>query len=102
VNLRDAPTLAVTGSTVIQEFTAVFPDDAVSAMFAVQFGVITDYTFGQTFVTIAILTLVAIKHTFSIRMKSAFILGSHGGCRVLKKFLPVKDRAHFVRSMGIE
>jgi hypothetical protein len=102
VNLRvqAALALAVAGSTLLQKFTAVFPDDAVSAMFAVQFGVTADYTFGQALFAVAMLALLAIKNTLSIWMKSAIILGYHGGCRVLKKCLHVKDQAHFVRRMG--
>jgi hypothetical protein len=69
-------------------------------MFAVQFGVTADYPFGQALLTVAIFAFLAIKHTLSVWMKSAIILGYHGGCRVLKKCLPVKDRAHFVRPMG--
>jgi len=100
VNLQVRAALAVAGSTLLQKFTAVFPDDAVSAMFAVQFGVTADYTFGQALFAEAILVLLAIKNSLSIWMKSAIILGYHGGCRVLKKCLHVKDRALFVRRMG--
>jgi hypothetical protein len=69
-------------------------------MFTVQFGITAEYTFGQALFTVAILVLLAIKNSLSIWMKSAIILGYHGGCRVLKKCLHVKDRAHFVRPMG--
>ena len=69
-------------------------------MFAVQFGVTADYTFGQALFAVAMLALLAIKNTLSIWMKSAIILGYHGGCRVLKKYVYVKDRARFVRPMG--
>jgi hypothetical protein len=100
LQLQAALTLAVAGSILLQKFTAVFPNYAVSAMFAVQFGVIADYTLCQALFTVAILALVARKNTLSIRMKSAIILGYHGGCRVLKKMLCVKDRAHFARRMG--
>jgi hypothetical protein len=100
VNIQVQAALAVAGSTLLQKFTAVFPDDAVSAMFAVQFGVTADYTFGQALFAVAMLALLAIKNTLSIWMKSAIILGYHGGCRVLKKYLHVKDQAHFVRRMG--
>jgi hypothetical protein len=69
-------------------------------MFAVQFGVIADYTLRQALFTVAIFALVAIKNTLAIWMKTAIILGYHGGCRVLKKCFAVKDRAHFVRRVG--
>jgi len=59
-------------------------------MFAVQFWVVADYTFCQAFFTVAIFALVAIKNSFSIFMMSTFILGYHGGCRVLKKSFCVK------------
>jgi hypothetical protein len=59
-------------------------------MFAVQFWVVADYTFCQALFTVAIFALVAIKNTLSICMMSAFILGYHGGCRVLKKSFCVK------------
>jgi hypothetical protein len=100
VNIQVQAALAVAGSTLLQKFTAVFPDYAVSAMFAVQFGVTAYYTFGQALFAVAMLALLAIKNTLSIWMKSAIILGYHGGCRVLKKYLHVKDQAHFVRRMG--
>jgi len=100
VNIQVQAALAVAGSTLLQKFTAVFPDDAVSAMFAVQFGVTADYTFGQALFAVAMLALLTIKNTLSIWMKSAIILGYHSGCRVLKKRLHVKDRAHFIRRMG--
>jgi hypothetical protein len=69
-------------------------------MFAVQFRVTADYTFGQALFAVAILALLAIKNTLAIWMKSAIILGYHGGCRVLKKCLYVKDWSHFVRRIG--
>jgi hypothetical protein len=59
-------------------------------MFAVQFGVTADYAFGQALFAVAMLALLAIKNTLSIWMKSAIILGYHGGCRVLKKRVHVK------------
>jgi hypothetical protein len=99
LQLQAALTLAVAGSILLQKFTAVFPNYAVSAMFAVQFGVIADYTLCQALFTIAILALVAIKNTLSIWMKSAITPGYHGGCRVLKNLSYVKERAHFVRCL---
>jgi hypothetical protein len=69
-------------------------------MFAVQFGVSAGHTFGQALFTVTIFTLFTIKNTLSIRMKSAFVLGYHSGCTVLKKWVHVKHRAHCVRRMG--
>lgn len=60
LQLQAALTLAVAGPTLLQKFTAVFPNYAVSAMFAVQFGVIADYIFCQALFTVAIFALVAI------------------------------------------
>jgi hypothetical protein len=59
-------------------------------MFAIQFRIIAGYSFGHTLFTVAIFALLAVENTPSIWMKSAFILGYHGGCRVLKKCLHVK------------
>jgi hypothetical protein len=71
-------------------------------MFAVQFGVSAGHTFGQALFTVTIFALFTIKNTLSIRMKSAFVLGYHSGCRVLKKWVHVKDGLTVFAAWGIE
>jgi len=61
------------------EFTAVFPDDAVSAKFTIQFRIRTEQTVFYTLLAVTIFVLLAVKNSIALWMKSTMMLGSHGG-----------------------
>lgn len=58
---KGAPNLCFAGSTLLQEFAAIFPNDAVSAKLAVVFGISAYQTLCQAFlITVATFTFVLI------------------------------------------
>ena len=82
--------LSSTRPVFLNYFTAIFPDNAVSAKLAVDLGICACLAFLQARLAVTVFIFLTIEYGLFFWMKAAMISVDHGGCSLLKKSPGVK------------